>query len=240
MTELTALRSFIDIRAFAETASVAPLRGEADWLAQRALLPLAPSPLTVGVAAFDAAHGSVEGLPGDEVVILVGGTLEIESAAGTLSLAAGESATLPAGSSFRWRAGATTRAIIVGYDTPSGAAPAPIAIELDAPLVPSGTPLPELLVGDELPACRTHEDYRSVDGRFYSGTWDSTPYHRVAMTYRQTELMQILQGEVTFVDGAGRTCTARTGDIVIIEQGADCSWVSRVHVKKMYVIHRPD
>ncbi|MBP7338304.1 MAG: DUF861 domain-containing protein [Niveispirillum sp.] len=72
-----------------------------------------------------------------------------------------------------------------------------------------------------------------------AGTWDSTPYHRRAMRYRHFELMLLLQGSVTFVDGTGREGTFRKGDIFLVEQGADCSWESREQVAKIYAIHRP-
>ena len=47
------------------------------------------------------------------------------------------------------------------------------------------------------PSCRNFTDYRSADGEFVCGTWDSTPYHRRAMFYRHYELMYLLEGSVT-------------------------------------------
>jgi uncharacterized cupin superfamily protein len=82
-------------------------------------------------------------------------------------------------------------------------------------------------------------DYRSADGEFVCGTWDSTPYHRRSMAYRHYELMYLLDGIVTFVDGAGAEGTFGKGDIFLVEQGASCSWDSQVHVKKIYAIYRP-
>jgi uncharacterized cupin superfamily protein len=51
--------------------------------------------------------------------------------------------------------------------------------------------------------------------------------------------MHLLEGAVTFVDGAGRAGTFVANDIVLLEQGARCSWESRVHVKKVYATYRP-
>ena len=113
-----------------------------------------------------------------------------------------------------------------------------LPIDETAPLEPSGAPLAELLVGPT-PSCRNHTDYRSDNGEFVCGTWDSTPYHRSTMPYRHYELMHLLDGAVTFEDGAGRSGTFHKGDVFLVEQGADCSWLSEVHVKKVYAIYRP-
>ena len=59
------------------------------------------------------------------------------------------------------------------------------------------------------------------------------------MYYRHYELMYLLEGSVTFVDGAGRVGTFAKGDVFLVEQGSDCSWESREHVKKVYAIYRP-
>ncbi len=59
------------------------------------------------------------------------------------------------------------------------------------------------------------------------------------MRYRHYELMHLLAGTVTFVDDAAREGTFSTGDIFLVEQGAECSWDSRVDVKKVYAIYRP-
>ena len=108
----------------------------------------------------------------------------------------------------------------------------------DAELAPSGAPLAELLVGTT-PSCRNHTAFRSADGEFTCGVWDSTPYHRRAMRYGHFELMVLLRGAVTFVDERERTRTFRAGDVFLVEQGASCSWDSREEVAKIYAIYRP-
>ena len=59
------------------------------------------------------------------------------------------------------------------------------------------------------------------------------------MPYRHFELMHLLAGSVTFVDGAGRSGTFRKGDSFLIEQHAQCSWESREHAAKIFAIYRP-
>ena len=93
-------------------------------------------------------------------------------------------------------------------------------------LEPSAAHVAELLTGPT-PSCRNFTDYRSVDGEFVCGAWDSTPYHRLSIPYRHYELMHLLEGRVTFVDGEGREGRFGKGDIFLVEQGAHCSWDSR-------------
>jgi uncharacterized cupin superfamily protein len=112
-----------------------------------------------------------------------------------------------------------------------------VPIDTAAPLEPSNPPLAELLVGPT-PSCRNHTDYSSASGEFVCGTWDSTPYHRRPMTYRHIELMHLLEGAVTFRDASG-SATFSKGDIFLAARGAQCAWLSEVHVKKVYAIHRP-
>ena len=59
------------------------------------------------------------------------------------------------------------------------------------------------------------------------------------MNFRHFELMRLLEGEVTFVDGDGRTGCFAAGDVVLFVQGGGCSWESRTHVKKIYATYRP-
>ena len=223
--------SVIDLRAYA--ADAAPTR---DWLTGRA--PPAFADDRARVAAFaPVAEGRVNTLPGDEFVILLSGQVTLDSARGGTVITAGRSAVLPAGLSFSWRATAGTIAIAVTCPAVTGAADRAVLIDETAPLQPSNPPIADLLVG-ATPSCHNRTDYRSVDGEFTCGTWDSTPYHRRPMVYRHIELMHLLEGSVTFEDTAG-SVTFRKGDIFLAGRGANCAWISEVHVKKVYAIHRP-
>lgn len=231
MSVASRVRSFVDLRAFADMAQ-APATG--DYSTARAALPLADGPCSVDLVVLDGGAGSVGGLPGDEFVIVIEGSLRI----GTATLVAGRSAVIPSGVAFEWQAEAATRALTMRYAIETPATDTIVPIDEDAALTPSNPPLAELLVGPA-PSCRNHTDYLSSDGVFICGTWDSTPYHRVAMRYRHHELMHLLEGSVTFVDEAGASATFATGDIFLVEHGAACSWDSREQVKKVYAIWRP-
>jgi uncharacterized cupin superfamily protein len=230
-TGATQVHGVIDLRAYA--ARVAPTR---DWLTGRAAPAFADDAAAV-VAIAPVGEGRVAALPADEFVIVLSGELTFETARGAAAIKTGRSVVLPAGLGFAWRAAAGTVAVIVACPSSSGTATDLVPIEEAAPLVASKPPLADLLVGPT-PSCRNHTDYGSANGEFVCGTWDSTPYHRRPMPYRHIELMHLLDGAVTFEDASG-SVTFSKGDVFLAARGAQCAWISAVHVKKVYAIHRP-
>ena len=230
------VRSFVDLRAFAAAVSISSDDGGDAWLSARAELELPAGPVKVAALAL-AGEGRVERLAADEFLIVLEGAVHFETDAAPITAATGQSVVLPRGLSFNWSAAADTRAIVMSCTGAPGALQL-VPIDETASLEPSGAPLAELLVGPT-PSCRNHTDYRSDNGEFLCGTWDSTPYHRRTMPYRHYELMNLLDGAVTFEDGAGRIGTFHEGDIFLVEQGAHCSWLSETQVKKVYAIYRP-
>lgn len=237
MTNQTLTRSFIDLRAWAKGATAAT--GEGDpFLAARAALPLADGPISAGLIALPQGAGMVAAMPADEFVIVESGAVRIAQGDRDLLLNEGDSIMLRGGAAFAWTADADSRLLFMRRTGGPAGDGAVIPVDADAPLTPSGAPLAELLVGPT-PQCRNNSDWKSEDGEFMAGTWDSTPYHRRAMRYGHFELMYLLDGSVTFIDEAGVEGTFSKGDIFLVEQGASCSWDSRVHVKKVYCIYRP-
>lgn len=225
--------SFMDVRRFAERVrSLASPFG-----VTRQCLPLPPGPVSVG--ALTVAPGSHRELVDvDEFVVVQEGNVVLEANGVVMSLASGASALIRCGTALQWRAKAPASLIFMRYSTARVGDGGVVQINPDAELVPSGAPLAELLT-TPAPECRNHTDYRSDDGEFMCGTWDSTPYTRKAMEYRHYELMHLLDGEVTFVDAAGQRGTFGRGDIFLVRQGAECSWDSQVYVRKVYAIWRP-
>lgn len=226
----TPVRGVIDLRAYAKAVT-----STKDWLGGRQSPAFADSAAAV-VAIAPVGEGRVPALPADEFVIVLEGELRIETAR-QMVVRAGRSIVLPAGLGFAWRAAEGTRVVIVACPAASGTASDAVSIDENAPLQPSSPPLAELLVGPA-PSCRNHSDYRSANGEFVCGTWDSTPYHRRPMPYRHIELMHLLEGTVTFEDASG-SATFSKGDLVLAMRGAQCAWISEVHVKKVYATHKP-
>lgn len=234
--------SFIDLRKFAlakndrilSTGSAAEDR----FLSSRRLLDLPPGPVTIGSIVLEAGSGAVQSQPADEFIIVAEGTVTLIQQGRILTLRPGHSAVIGHGAAFSWNAEGHVSLIFMRYHGSRAGNSAIVPIEAAPQLEPSGTPLAELLL-TPTPVCRNHTDFRSADGEFVCGTWDSTPYHRSAMFYRHYELMYLLEGSVTFVDETGRDATFSRGDIFLVEQKAQCSWESREHVAKVYAIYRP-
>lgn len=222
----------VDMRAYA--AGTAP---SSDWLGGRA--PPAFADQAAQVAAFALrGEGEVASLPTDEFVLVLAGRLEIEGSDGALALGPDDSGVIPFGSSFRWRASDDMLALVYAAPTDrAGNAAAPLLIDIHAPLGASSPPASENLLG-EVPTCRGFSDYTSANREFACGTWDSTPYHRRQIPYRQVELMLLLDGAVTFTDTNG-SVSFKQGDVCMFVRGDGCAWLSTEYVKKVFATQRP-
>jgi uncharacterized cupin superfamily protein len=235
--------SFVDLRQFArdqtEGIAVTAAAGQDRFLSSRRVLDWAPSPVTAGVITLEAGNGAVPSLPADEFIIVHEGNLTLTQQDAAVTLGPNQSAVLKHGAAFSWSAQGPVSLIFVRYNRSREGDGAIVPVRDNPEMGPSaGGPAAELLL-TPAPVCRNHTDYRSADGEFTCGTWDSTPYTRRAMFFRHMELMFLLEGSVTFVDEAGRSGTFSKGDIFLIEQGASCSWESLEQVAKLYVIYRP-
>lgn len=227
-----AVGAVVDVRKYA-----AGTKPSSDWLTGRATPAFADDAAQVAAVALRGS-GRVEALPTDEFVLVLEGRLDISDVNGTLTIDAGTGAALPVGCGFDWRASDDLLAMI--YSAPAaqpGTATAPLAIDHEAPLAPSSPPLAENLIGPE-PSCRSHNDYVSANREFACGIWDSTPYHRRQIPYRQVELMYLLDGSVTFTDTNG-SVSFTAGDVCLFVRGDGCAWFSDEYVRKIYATQRP-
>jgi uncharacterized cupin superfamily protein len=221
-----------DMRAYAAgTAS------STDWLEGRKAPAFSDEAARVASFAL-RGEGKVVSLPTDEFVLVLGGKLEIQSDHGVLALGPDDCAAIPFGTDFHWRASDDMLAIVYAAPTDQvGKRGAPVMIDKNAPLNPSNAPALENLLSEE-PTCRGFSDYISANGEFACGTWDSTPYHRRQIPYRQVELMLLLEGKVTFTDQNG-SVTFEKGDVCMFVRGEGCAWLSEEYVKKVFSIQRP-
>lgn len=222
----------MDMRDYA--AGTAP---SSDWLGGRSVPAFSDPAAEVSAFAL-RGEGQVESLPTDECVLVLKGRLEIESEAGTLTVDPDNAAVIPVATRFRWRASDDMLAIV--YAAPAaapGTQRAPVLIDLDASLSPSSPPAAENLLGPT-PSCRAHSDYVSSNAEFACGVWDSTPYHRRQIPYRQVELMLLLDGSVSFSD-AGGSVRFEKGDVCMFVRGDGCAWLSEEYVRKVYATQRP-
>ncbi len=222
----------VDMRAYA--AGTSP---SSDWLGGRAIPAFSDEAAEVASIAL-RGEGEVVALPTDEFILVLAGRLEIESSHGALALGPDDAGVIPYGSSFRWRSSDDMLAIVYAAPTDrAGNATAPLLIDKDAPLGPSNPPATENLLG-EVPTCRGFSDYTSANTEFACGTWDSTPYHRRQIPYRQVELMLLLAGKVTFSDENSSVSFSK-GDVCMFVRGDGCAWLSTEYVKKVFATQRP-
>lgn len=234
--------TFVDMRSFArdkrQGIAVSVQTGDDPFLSSRRVLAWAHGPVTAGVIELDAGQGSVPSLTADECLIVHEGQLTLTQADAVLTLKPGQSAVIPQGAAFSWSAQGQVSLIFTRYNRSQPGTGAIVPIQEGPELKTSGTPSLDLLT-TPVPSCRNFTDYTSADGEFMCGTWDSTPYARRPLFYRHFELMHLIEGNVDFMDESGRSRTFSKGDIFLIEQGASCTWDSREHVAKLYVIYRP-
>lgn len=227
--------TFVDLRALAaESSAPSPLPAGDPFVASRRRINTPAVGVTIDALHLDGGSGDVAALADDEFVLVLAGALTIDDT----RVGIDGSIVVPRGRRFGWTAEPRTVALVMGCGLGPAGDEKLVPIDTSAALQPSSPPLADLLVGPT-PICRNFTDFKSASGEYMIGTWDSTPYERVGMTYRHCELMLLLEGAVTFVDGAGRSGTFSKGDIFLVEQGAHCSWLSESHVKKVYVIYRP-
>lgn len=232
------VQSFVDLLG---SRAVWPDAGysKADpYFANRRRLPLPEGPVSVETVTLAAGQSGETILSGDEFVLVLAGGIRIRQAAAEVRLQVDGAAVAVRDQPLEWATDAATELLVMRCRAGPAGADGPVRIDVDAPLSPSNPPLAELLIGPT-PSCRSHSDFRSASGEFLCGTWDSTPYHRQLMTFRHFELMRLLEGEVTFVDAAGRTGRFGAGQVVLFVQGGAASWESRTNVKKIYATYRP-
>lgn len=222
----------IDMREYARKA-----RPGQDWFAGRTAPAFADDAVSISAVALRGT-GQVEALGADECVLVLAGSLQIVSAGGALRLETEDCGVIPFGTSFTWTASDDLLALVYSAATDQpGNSTVPLAIDKTAPLNPSNPPALENLLG-EVPTCRGFSDYVSANREFCAGTWDSTPYHRRRIPYRQVEFMLLLEGSVTFADDEG-SVTFTKGDVCMFVRGDGCSWLSEVYVKKVFATQRP-
>ncbi|WP_427969394.1 cupin domain-containing protein [Altererythrobacter sp.] len=235
MTTITDCPTFIDLKTLADAATPA---GDDPFGHDARELDIGAGPCTVKAIALAAGSGASEALDGDTFVLVTKGAVQLTGSNGAVDLAAGESAVIARGTPFSWRAQKPATLIGMSYPLGEGGQARIVKIDNNASLNPSNPPADEVLISEK-PSCRSNNHFSSEDGQFSCGVWDSTPYTRKPIFFHHTELMHLLAGEVTFTDAVGTTATFSKGDTLIIEQGAECSWDSRVNVAKIYSTFKP-
>lgn len=237
MTTDTRCLTAFDVGAFADANRGAAMAAADPFGADSLPLPVSAGPCEVGTVTFAAGEGTGTETRGDVLVLVLAGTLTLRDGDKEVELGTGQAAGIRRGTDFAWSAQEEALAVFLRYPNETSTTPGITAIDNDAPLSPSNSPAAELLLG-EVPQCRANNMFVSGDTALKCGVWDSTPYQRVAIHCHHTELMHLLDGSVTFIDGEGTSRSYSAGDTILLERGADATWDSRTNVAKIYATWR--
>jgi uncharacterized cupin superfamily protein len=234
--------SYVDLRRFAVDDSLgfampsgASPTEQGAYFGGRRYLRSDEQAVRISAVSLASGEGVVAEQPFDEFVIVCEGRIELHGDVGDLVLENGNSVIVKKGCAFRWRVQDSAVLIFMGYRNSSAGDKTIVPIRTDVALSPSNPPSAALLIG-ATPTCSSHVAYQSEDQVFICGVWESTPYQRRAMAYKYYELMYLLEGSVTFEDHAGNRGTFSKGDIFVIEQKAQCAWVSTERVAKVFAV----
>ena len=89
-------------------------------------------------------------------------------------------------------------------------------------------------VGDPVQHGPTYFD--DTTGTLTAGVWTCTPFTAKPGPYEVNELMFVLEGAITIIDGQGDEERVHAGESFVIPKGLPCTWKQTDFVRKFYVI----
>lgn len=194
-----------------------------------------PDSMVAGRISF-VGELDVQRYPHIETIVVVEGQLTLEATgAEPLVLGPREGAVIGAGTALRITAESRTLflfcAAACNTPTKSGLA----RLRADADFKPSSSLPPEVLLSPA-PQCRSDNVFTDDGAAYSTGTWDSTPYHRIVRPHRLNEFMYLLAGSVRFAMPDRSVLSLGTGDAIFVPKGAPIGWESSDRVAKFYVV----
>ncbi|BEP46026.1 cupin domain-containing protein [Variovorax sp. V15] len=197
-----------------------------------------PDAMAVGRTSF-IGELEVVSFPHVETLVVVEGELTLTAAgAAPLVLGPHTGAVIGCGTSLHIQASSRVQmsfcAAACDKPTRSGIA----RLRADADFKPSRSLPPEVLFGSA-PECRSDNVFTEDAARFTSGTWDSTPYHRIVRPHGSNEFMHLVAGSVRFAAPDGSVLSLATGDTFFVPLGASIGWESHERVAKFYATQTP-
>ena len=98
---------------------------------------------------------------------------------------------------------------------------------------------PEQFIGS-VPTMHQRNDYTGSASRFIAGVWDSTAMTRVPGVIGRSELMHILEGSGSIINGDGVSFSFSAGDTFLVPMGMGYQWHSDEYVKKVFCTLIPE
>jgi len=179
----------------------------------------------------------------DEFMIVLEGSIIIEHDDGeSRRFREGECFVIPKGTPCSWKQDEYVRKFWAIHDPQTGLAgdPALHAILADphAPLLPMAG-LDAADFESEVPEMAKLTLYQDPTGKFEAGIWECSPMQRVPAKLARSELMHILEGNGSIINGDGVVFDFVPGDTFLVPVGMGYQWRSETPVKKFYCSYTP-
>lgn len=186
--------------------------------------------LGIGQLAPRGAGSAVTGVP--VVLLLLRGTLNLTVAGEASALVAEQSALrVNAGVALAWEADASCALVVISHPALSGQE-ALSRINLATVMSPSASPPPSVLLTDA-PQCKSAVLQEAFGLTF--GLWEATPYARRGIVMGFSEVMYLLEGQVTLSTPDGTGFDFAAGDVLLAPEGVELAWESAETVRKFFL-----
>ncbi len=181
------------------------------------------------------------------MLLLEGSVTMVDESGGEVTVDAGEAFVIPKGLPCQWKQEGYVRKYFMIFENPGVPAADDVSSQgviLPQPSGPSGgmekveISDPSIYLGAP-PTQHNHTYFEDPSGQMTVGLWDSTPFERAVAPSPRNELMCLLEGSVTLIDGAGEEHVFQAGDAAYVAKGAECGWRSTEYVRKFYAIFEP-
>lgn len=167
--------------------------------------------------------------------IIEEGELRLSGQDVDLPLQAGDCFVVPQGVTLQWQPAAGLRYLYMAFDELEGVASHahPLKLDLQGELQPCSPPAAEVLLS-ATPKAWSQAGFEH--GALRIGVWACEPYARRQVEPAYSELMHIIEGQLTLTEATGTEHVVRAGETLVVPAGATNAWDSRELVRKVYCI----
>ncbi|MFT5274458.1 MAG: putative cupin superfamily protein [Saprospiraceae bacterium] len=201
--------------------------------------------LTMGLWECTPFEAKLDGYPVDEFMhILEGSVTIIDESGKQRTYSAGENFVIPKGHNCIWKQTETIKKFYVIFEEASHVdnsayRSSSLRIDSNMPLIAMGGLSTSGFEGD-IPEMAIGSAYKDVTSQFEVGVWDCNQMKRVPSAINRSELMIILEGHGSIINGDGISFDFTAGDVFAVPVGMGYQWVSEVYVKKVFCSLTPN
>jgi uncharacterized cupin superfamily protein len=179
----------------------------------------------------------------DEFMLLLEGSLEIENEDGSIqTFHAGDGFMIPKGAVLQWRQSEYLRKFWMIHNNPDSPA---AAAGLQAKLLDPNATLPRVSglepadFESAVPDMGLQSLYSDPTHQLQIGIWDCAPMTRVPGRLNRSELMHIVTGSGSIINGDGVEFQFNAGDTFFVPIGMGYQWKSHEYVRKLFCSYAP-